>query len=246
MKINLNIRFLETAFFCLVISGFFSCEERWEKDELENSPPSLVLKLNNKQYWLHYSDTMKMSLKAGKSHYSINLKPIDENLFGMEYKIVSGKGKITQKDQLFATSAGNLAMEDSIIQIRYMPESIGNHEILFKAIDVLGEEAPLKLNLEVFANQPPLAQFSLNFKGTFANNPGHFELDGSASFDQDKKWGGEVVMYDFQIGDFRIETPQPQVDFFFQKEGKFEIKLKVKDNDGEWSEVVSDFYEIKF
>ncbi|WP_157637876.1 hypothetical protein [Flexithrix dorotheae] len=246
MKINIENRFLETTFLCLVFMGILSCEERWEKDELENSPPSLVLKQNNQQYWLDYSDTMKMSQKAGKSHYSINLKPVDDNLSGVGFEIVSGKGKITQKDQLFATTEGSLALEDSIVQIRYIPESIGKHEILFKAHDVLGEEASLMLNLEVFANQPPVAGFSLNFKGAFADNPGHYELDGSASFDQDKKWGGEVSLYEFSIGDFQIETPQSKVDFFFQKEGNYEIKLRVMDNDGDWSEEISDFYEVKF
>ncbi len=69
---------------------------------------------------------------------------------------------------------------------------------------------------------------------------GWFLFDSSQSYDQDKKYGGKILLYRYTIDSKVIETSKPEILLVLDKNtSSYTISLQVMDNNNAWSEPVS-------
>lgn len=67
--------------------------------------------------------------------------------------------------------------------------------------------------------------------------PYQIAINGLESFDQDARWGGKVMAYEYMVDEFyTTESVRNKIEYIFPEPGTYTIGLRVKDNDGEWSE----------
>jgi len=113
------------------------------------------------------------------------------------------------------------------------PTSKGLVNVDFTIQDRFENKETATLNLFVFDNLIPVALVSA--RKTAINAPLEYVLDGTESYDQDKNFGGAVAGYVFEIEGQVIETTSKQINFIFPTPGTYTVKLKVIDNNGDYS-----------
>ncbi len=124
---------------------------------------------------------------------------------------------------------------------------ITNGQFTFKALeagkfnfrvnvrDPQGLTTAAVVEINMLDNLLPVAKLALEQIDDPA--PYQVEIKGLESFDQDARWGGKVMAYEYMVDEFyTTESVRSKIEYIFPEPGTYTIGLRVKDNDGEWSE----------
>lgn len=219
---------------------FFSCEGRWEEAIKDSDAPVLAFYKNGStedslgNFYEVLTDSMKLGLKSNTKEYTFSFQVIGANLKSINYQ--SDKGSFIENLEEVKT--------DSIYTITYVPDEIyGLHLVEVFASNSFGKQKNITLELLVYENLPPIADFEIIEKGQIRSL--HYQVDATASVDLDARFGGFITEYKYTIDDIVIQGQKNVVDFIFQEAGQYEIKLQVKDNDDTWSEEKKSTITIK-
>lgn len=199
----------------ILVSLLLSCEKPKDYFGRQNIPPVVSLSVGGGMSNV-INDRFKLSTQVEYTFF-IHYED-DQELFESEEIQTSGSGTLTRNDTIY----------------HYVPDTTGEHVINFYFYDPYQEKSNQNtLNLDVFWNDAPVADFSYTLDNTILN------VDASASFDQDSDQGGYITKYSFSLDNNEYQLNSS---IFTQSidEGVIHfIKVKVQDNDGAWSDPVT-------
>ena len=106
------------------------------------------------------------------------------------------------------------------------------------AADEFFETDTVSIQLSAFKNLAPKAHLEIRQVGILSRF--EYILDATNSKDMDEEFGGGISVYEFLINAQVIEREDPELQFIFSKEGVVVLGLRVRDNDGVWSERIEE------
>jgi hypothetical protein len=115
----------------------------------------------------------------------------------------------------------------------------GQNNFSLSAKDSFNEEAKFSLTFTVFRNIAPVAQFAVKKIGV--SSPYEYEVDASASYDKDARFSGKITEYEYTLANYKFSSPLSKVRYVFGSAGQKQIRVRVKDNSGDWSTQVSQY-----
>jgi hypothetical protein len=210
---------------CLVFfafaSGLFlpSCDNRKDYFIEVNKAPSLTLVKNGVELT---GSTFADSLKIGEPlsfHY-----------------VITDEEKI--KIQVVQQQQSNI-VEASSESISFTGVTEGQNIVSLTAKDSFNEEAKFSITFTIFRNIAPVAVFTVKKIGV--SSPYEYEVDASASYDKDARFNGEIVEYEYTLANYKFSSPLNKVRYVFGSAGQKQIRVRVKDNSGDWSAQVSEY-----
>ena len=213
IKICLVFFFLATQFF------LSSCDNRKDYFIEVNKTPTITLVKNGVQLT---GNSLADSLKIGEPfslHYFIS----DEE------KI---KIQVTQEQQQSIVDIGSEL-------ISFTGVSEGQNLVNLTAKDSFKEEAKFSISFTVFRNISPVALFSVKKIGV--SSPYEYEVDASASYDKDTRFNGKITEYEYTLANYKFSSPLSKVRYVFGSAGQKQIRVRVKDNSGDWSSQASEY-----
>jgi len=211
--------------FCIVLfvlAGqlfFSSCDNRDDYFISVNKAPSLTLIKNGVTL---EGNALSDSLKIG---VPLSLKYIIQD----EEKI------ILQVSQEESKSTFDVGPE----LISFTGATEGQNIFSLSAKDSFNEEAKFSITFTVFRNIVPVAQFTVKKIGI--SSPYEYEVDASASFDKDARFSGKITEYEYTLANYKFSTQLSKVRYVFGSAGQKQIRVRVKDNSGDWSSQVSQY-----
>jgi hypothetical protein len=124
------------------------------------------------------------------------------------------------------------------ININIIGKSPGEVTGQLKLVDYYNESISLLISLYVFDNLYPTCK--IDVKEVKEVSAYEYLIDLSSSFDADEKYGGNIVTYEYKIGNYYfLTTEKDAIYHIFPTAGNYDVKCRVKDNDGAWSDVVT-------
>ncbi len=134
----------------------------------------------------------------------------------------------------FGDGSANVQTTNGYQEHRY--EQAGTYTVAVSVFDTLGLSSRFERELVIKENQPPIiSDFNYYYGGEVAPASIFVEAWPYIS-DQD----GNVVAFEYVWGDGSSEvTDQSARDHLYVNGGNFELKVRVQDNSGNWSEYVS-------
>jgi hypothetical protein len=211
--------------FCIVLfvlAGhlfFSSCDNREDYFISVNKAPSLTLIKNGVTL---EGNALSDSLKIG---VPLSLKYIIQD----EEKI------ILQVSQEQSKSTFEVGTE----LISFTGSTEGQNVFSLSAKDSFNEEARFSITFTVFRNIAPIAQFTVKKIGV--SSPYEYEVDASASYDKDSRFSGKITEYEYTLANYKFSSPLSKVRYVFGSAGQKQIRVRVKDNSGDWSSQVSQY-----
>lgn len=124
--------------------------------------------------------------------------------------------------------------EDSV-NLTYGSKNAGVHKFRIRAWDSFSEESSFEFSLLLRANISPVAKLDISRISQVHHN--EFQLDASGSYDRDDRYGGDIISYQFLINDVVINSQRKIIKHIF-KAGDTVVRVRVQDNDGEYSDFV--------
>ena len=70
-------------------------------------------------------------------------------------------------------------------------------------------------------------------------------MDASASYDKDARFNGKIVEYKYTLANYKFSSPLSKIRYVFGSGGQKQIRVRVKDNTGDWSGQVSEYVVLK-
>jgi len=227
-------RSLPWALFLGLGCSMMACKDRLET--IGNFPTSPGLKIFAKgALAASVTDSLKLS-NPNVRLYGIDLRLSDSDRYytSLSYQYNQGKGIIINRGD---TVQGLLPFFNYRSQSTFYPVGEGLTRITFTASDQFHNSALAHLSLLTFKNLPPVAAITV----TPLRNVDSLEylLNASASYDADQHFGGGIVQYCYTVEKDTIRTVQNRIKHIFSVPGVFTISLQVKDNDGAYSNVLT-------
>lgn len=220
-----------------------SCDDTFEFVELSNEAPQFAFDENFTK--LNVNDTLKVTAKSNTPERSVTLYMNDQEnqLSYIDFQITDGEGELYANGEPLTNNRINVDTINNIT-FSFKPTIAGNHSIDIFLYDALNAFTEVQYNLHTFNNLKPIARFS--YEKLNINNSKEYILDAAASFDADFNYGGNISIYEWSINDVIIlkEHPNTELRHVFPEKGNFEIKLRVMDNDGEFSDYYTDILTI--
>jgi hypothetical protein len=206
--------------FALVAELFFpSCDSREDYFIDVNKAPTLSLVRNGVAL---EGNTLSDSLKIG---IPISLQYFIQD----EEKIIL---QVSQEQQRSTFEVGN-----ELISFTGVAE--GQDQVTLMAKDSFNEEAKFSITFTVFRNIAPVAFFTVKKIGV--SSPYEYEVDASASYDKDARFSGKITEYEYTLANYKFSSPLSKVRYVFGSAGQKQIRVRVKDNSGDWSSQVSEY-----
>lgn len=206
----------------LIISGilflFSSCDTRKDFYESINQAPLVEVRKysSNAIFTTDYSD----SIKKGFSNYVLEIRTADE-----EHLPVIFSSDISTDQSTIPSNKVSITFDDMFL---------GIHTVTLKMTDSFKKEGMAVGLFTVFDNILPEVLFTITLTGI--HDPLEYNIDASASFDGDKKYGGEINQYEFMINNsYKVTTPLNNINYIFPSSGLYTISVRVRDNNGAWS-----------
>lgn len=196
---------------------FSSCDNREDYFIDINKAPSLSLIKNGVTL---EGNTLSDSLKIGV--------PLSLQYFIQDEEKV--KLQVLQDQQKSTIDVGSEL-------ISFIGQAEGQNIFNLFAKDSFGQEAKFSITFTVFRNIAPVAQF--NIKKIGVSSPFEYEVDASASYDKDVRFSGKITEYEYTLANYKFSSPLSKVRYVFGSAGQKEIRVRVKDNSGDWSNQVS-------
>lgn len=208
------------VFFVLAGQLFFSsCDNREDYFISVNEAPSLSLVKNGVAL---EGNTLSDSLKIGVP-------------LSLQYFIQDEEMLILQVSQEQPKSTFEVGNE----LISFTGATEGQNIFSLSAKDSFKEEAQFSITFTVFRNIAPVAQFSVKKIGV--SSPYEYEVDASASYDKDARFSGKITEYEYTLANYKFSSPLSKVRYVFGSAGQKQIRVRVKDNSGDWSSQVSQY-----
>src|SRR6218665_18848 len=187
-----------------------------------------------------YADSVKNVFKTralSKAYmFEVHAYDFGIGLSGIKYSIDVGQG-VLQDASGTAFTSNSIAKTDTVQTFLFAPSKSDVYRVSFRAYNHYGVEGdPVTLSLFVFDNLLPEAKLACSADPDPSRGPHAMILDASASYDRDKKYGGDIATYEFTITENgkthkdRIYTPKRYVQF--SDAGVYQASLTVYDNDG--------------
>ena len=206
--------------FALVTALFFtSCDNRKDYFIGVNQAPTLTLVKNGVELT---GNSFADSLKIGEPlsfHYVIS----DEE---------KTRIKVAQQQQSNIVDVGSES-------ITFTGVTEGQNIVSLTANDSFGEGAKFSLTFTVFRNIAPVALFKVKKIGV--SSPYEYEVDASGSYDKDARFNGKIVEYEYTLANYKFSSTLSKVRYVFGSPGQKQIRVRVKDNNGDWSAQVSQY-----
>jgi hypothetical protein len=206
--------------FALGVQLFLSsCDNREDYFIDINKAPTLSLVKNGLEL---KGSTLSDSLKIGEP-YLLRYFIIDEEKLSIRV--------IQEKKE-------NLVEIGSEI-VTFTGVSDGQNHVTLLAEDSFGEQAKVSISFTVFRNIAPVALFTIKKIGI--SSPYEYEVDVSGSYDKDARFNGKIVEYEYTLNNYTFSTTLSKIRYIFGSAGQKLIKVRVKDNSGDWSDIVSQY-----
>ncbi|MBK7629125.1 MAG: PKD domain-containing protein [Bacteroidales bacterium] len=211
--------------FCIVLfvlgGQFFfsSCDNREDYFIDVNKAPSLTL--------------VKSGVTLEGNAYSDSLKigvPLS-----LQYLIQDEEKIILQVSQEQQKSTFEIGTEF----ISFIGATEGQNIFSLTAKDSFNEEAKFSITFTVFRNIVPVAQFTVKKIGV--SSPYEYEVDASSSYDRDARFSGKITEYEYTLANYKFSTSLSKIRYVFGSAGQKQIRVRVKDNSGDWSSLVSEY-----
>jgi hypothetical protein len=213
LKIHLVFFFLATQLF------LYSCDNRKDYFYTVNKAPSITIFKNGVELT---GNSLSDSLKIGEPlslHYVIT----DEEKL---------KIQVAQEQQSNDVDVGSEL-------ISFTGVSEGQNLVNLTAKDSFNEEAKFSISFTVFRNIAPVVLFSVKKIGV--SSPYEYEVDASGSYDKDARFNGKITEYEYTLANYKFSTTLSKVRYVFGSAGQKQIRVRVKDNSGDWSNQVSEY-----
>lgn len=210
---------------CLVFfafaSGLFlpSCDNRKDYFIEVNKAPSLTLVKNGVELT---GNTLTDSLKIGQTlslHYIIS----DEERIKLQ---------VTQEQ-------GQSTIDIGSESIDFTGASEGQNLVTLMVKDSFGEQAKFSMTFTVFRNIAPVAFFTVKKIGV--SSPYEYEIDASGSYDKDARFNGKITEYEYTLANYKFSSTLSKIRYVFGSAGQKQIRVRVQDNNGEWSSQASEY-----
>jgi hypothetical protein len=223
----------------IILFYLFSGCGRIETIENLNEPPRLLF--NGVDSSRMVRDSVKISLKNDQRLYDFTLllKDANQNIASLNYKILAGKGNLYRDNQLVEGDT-LLINSEYLVSLSYEPFEPGQHVLEFNVVDEFNLHETLSIELTAFNNIIPIARFSINTPD-HPVDPLERLIDASESYDQDQKFGGGVVAFEYSFLGKRVLSEKDKISVIFPSSYNYEITLRVVDADGAWSEKLTDW-----
>lgn len=206
-----------TKYLLICAAALMSCSTRKDYFSGINKAPGLIISAKGNEIIESLSDSCKLGTEYLLDYYLTD-----------EFKTVKLSVRSNTKSDSINTSETG--------KVKIIPQNEGYSELKCTATDALGRSAEINITLFKFKNLLPVAELSAEeIRGGLS--PFEAEIDASASFDADEKFGGKILEYNFKIqNNYDIVTPLPKIRYIFSEGGQKRILVRVRDNDGAWSE----------
>jgi hypothetical protein len=206
--------------FALVAELFFpSCDSREDYFIDVNKAPTLSLVRNGVAL---EGNTLSDSLKIGVP-------------LSLQYFIQDEERIILQVSQKQPKSTFEIGTE----LISFTGQAEGQNIFNLSAKDSFNEEAKFSITFTVFRNIAPVAQFTIKKIGV--SSPYEYEIDASGSYDKDARFNGKITEYEYTLANYKFSTTLSKVRYVFGSAGQKQIRVRVKDNSGDWSSQASEY-----
>lgn len=150
---------------------------------------------------------------------------------GITNGFIRYQGKIINDSEVGIGRSGKGVLE-------YEATEPGTTSFVVEVSDPNQQKGSAEVSLFIFENMPPVAMLQLAQTDEVA--PHQVQIDATQSYDTDHRWNGVIEQWEFTIDDFYTTTlEQPTIEYIFPEAGEYTIHLRVKDNDGAWSERVT-------
>ncbi len=225
-KVIKGLLALSTLFFCV------SCENDVDLFKKENSKPSLNVEIKGV-----YVDNVTDSVKIGtpmqykftlSDEYMVTIKRVE--LEGGSVALKTGNDTVPY----------NIEVNPCKGIISFGSSSVGTLKGMFTIKDVFDEETVFPFELVAFTNVKPVCKIVKTKIPEHSNFEALIDLSGS--IDPDLRFGGGIVLYEYNIGNYyKLSTEiHSSIYHIFPTTGTYVIKCRVKDNSGVWSNYVYD------
>jgi hypothetical protein len=115
----------------------------------------------------------------------------------------------------------------------------GQSRFSLVAKDSFGASVEFSVSFTVFRNIAPIASFTVKKIGV--SSPYEYEVDATASYDKDARFNGKIVEYEYTLQNYTFSSTLSKIRYIFGSAGQKLIKVRVKDNSGDWSDIVSQY-----
>lgn len=229
------------VFSLVLMVVFIGCDDRLNFINEYNLNPEIFIVVNGNDL-TELTDSVKMSLKSTKEEAELVLRVFDPEglLNNVKATIIEGNGTFFQNDA--PANTDNLIIDNGNVFVKFKPSNPGNHRISFTAYDNLNKSKTVIVRIFAFVNLPPIAV--RNITAYKVNHPLEYILDATGSKDPDKNQGGNILIYEWNINGNILTSTQRQSFFVFPSAGTYDIRLRVMDNDGEYSSIVGGVLNI--
>ena len=208
-----------TITFALIVLFFTSCDNRKDYFMEINKAPTLSLVKNGVELT---GNTLNDSLKIGEP-YPLYYFISDEEKIPLLAIQDQGKDLVTIGSELITFTGVNE----------------GQSRFSLVAKDSFGASVEFSVSFTVFRNIAPIASFTVKKIGV--SSPYEYEVDATASYDKDARFNGKIVEYEYTLQNYTFSSTLSKIRYIFGSAGQKLIKVRVKDNSGDWSDMVSQY-----
>lgn len=216
------LKFSSMKYLCFlffpVLFIFSGCDNREDFFSEVNKAPSLTILVNN----LPIGDNFADSIKLGYG-YPVKCQISDDS----DKNLSPFLAKSSLLD--FAYNYNEVTKE---FRLDGMKEGVASAIICVK--DSYGALVSKELVFTFFTNIPPVARFSVDYVAER-----EIDVNASSSFDRDARFGGNVVLFEYDLNGYKFTSYSPIVRYRFPSSGTKVIRLRVKDNSNVFSDVFS-------
>lgn len=210
-----NSKTMRYTFLIIIAIGiFYSCDNR--KDpyyDLDDIPVLTVQKLTDSEAKTSLSDSMKLGNPYIFKYNIISFQDLDLNI---------EKGR----------NLDNVEINNGLINVN--TDLGGVSTLVLKVKDAFGKASSANVQVTFFKNLVPVCKISVSQIAQLS--PYEIDINASASFDQDAKWGGSVVKWEYQIqANYDKQTDLNDIHYICDSPGQKKITVRCQDNDGAWS-----------
>jgi hypothetical protein len=207
----------------LIMFVAWACDNR--KDpyaDLDNNPSIKVKRLTDTTYVSQISDSVKLG-----------------QVYVFNYQLQSFTN--LKIDVQKSNAQDSLTFDNNLANIQTLNQEVSSY--LLRVVDPFNKTSQALIQLTVFRNLPPICRDTV-FKVNQLS-PYEIEVDASKSFDQDARWGGKILKYEYHIDtDYSCTSERSSINYICVGPGQKKISVRVQDNDGVWSDFVVRYFML--
>lgn len=221
---------LKIIFFASIIF-LVGCDNTQEfLDELNQAPQ---INFMNSTEGPILRDSIKLGLKHSQEFYEVRFRVFDENdnIREVSFTQIAGIGTLYQFG--IEIIDNNIKLESDVLLFKYFPLNLGLHKFRLTVSDNFDTSNSVEIELEAFNNLLPVANFNVQKLGQRSKR--EYKINASESYDNDQRFGGKISEYEYSVMGKIYSILSTELKVIFPETGVYTIGVRVKDNDGQWS-----------